>query len=272
MLIYNHPLYPFGRAPDLEVEVILTVSNRQSFSPATWHATLTPTHVVPRQPMLNAISWSPIRLDCVDCIVQDVKDTPSISSSSVPAPKRLPRLPVLSGLCLFASPLALDFLQLLIPLLLDFRRGAAQADKELRALELFRQPHARPQLGVFGSELPDLGDLGGREVVFLLLPRAQHGADRTGVVWLLCPRSIARSRWRCGAGSRGDHAPSGVVLGQELLRCVVDIGRARGRVEDDVILGFGGRGRERGIWLDAESFSCAAEGRGVAAAGEAHPL
>jgi hypothetical protein len=230
--------------------------------------------------MLNAIHllvFDPI-VCVVDCIVQDVKNHAEylkpILSSSVPAPKRLPRLPVLSGLCLFASPLALDFLQLLIPLLLDFRRGAAQADEELRALELFRQSHPRPQLGVFGSELPDLGDLGGREVVFLLLSRAQHATDcAAGGVWLLCsPRRIARSRWRCGAGSRGDDAPSGVVLWQKLLRCVVDVGRAGGRVEDDVILGFGGRGRERGIWLDAESFSCAAEGRGMAAAGEAHPL
>jgi hypothetical protein len=53
---------------------------------------------------------------------------------------------------------------------------------------------------------------------------------------------------------------------------VVDIGRAGGRVEDDVILGFGGRGRERSVWLHAESFSCAAERGGMAAAGEAHPL
>ena len=53
---------------------------------------------------------------------------------------------------------------------------------------------------------------------------------------------------------------------------MVDVGRAGGGVEDDVILGMGGRGREGGVWFDAESFSCAAEGRGVAAAGEAHPL
>jgi len=234
--------------------------------------------------MLNAIHLlvsDPI-VGVVDCIVQDVKvhaKYPSLGlRSRIPTPKRLPRLPVLPGLCLFASPLALDFFQLLISLFLDFRRGAAQADEELRALELFRQSHARPHLGVFGSELPDLVDLGGREVVFLLLSRTQHGADAHagGVCGLLCgPRSIARSRWGCGAGrSRGDRtqAPSRVVLRQELLGCVVDIGRAGGRVEDDVILGFGGRGRERGIWLDAESFSCAAEGRGVAAAGEAHPL
>lgn len=53
---------------------------------------------------------------------------------------------------------------------------------------------------------------------------------------------------------------------------MVDIGRAGGGVEDNVILGFRGRGRERGVWLDAESFSCAAEGGGMAAAGEANPL
>ena len=116
----------------------------------------------------------------------------------------------------------------------------------------------------------------GRAVAWTSCDLPGADAHAGGVCGLLCgPRSIARSRWGCGAGrSRGDRtqAPSGVVLRQELLGCVVDIGRAGGRVEDDVILGFGGRGRERGIWLDAESFSCAAEGRGVAAAGEAHPL
>jgi hypothetical protein len=128
--------------------------------------------------MLNAISCS--FTVCVNCIVQDVKLELSLPSSSVSPPKRLPRLPVLPGLCLFASPLALDLLQLLIPLLLDFGRRAAQTDEKLRALELFRQSHPRPHLGVFGSELPDLRDLGWREVVFLLLSRAQDVAHCRG--------------------------------------------------------------------------------------------
>jgi hypothetical protein len=53
---------------------------------------------------------------------------------------------------------------------------------------------------------------------------------------------------------------------------MVDIRRTGRRVEDDVILGFSGRGREGGIWLHAESFSCAAEGGNIAAAGEADPF
>lgn len=55
----------------------------------------------------------------------------SLPSSSVPAPKCLPRLSVFPRLGLFASPPGLDLRQLLIPLLLDFRRGAAQAHEEL---------------------------------------------------------------------------------------------------------------------------------------------
>ena len=139
---------------------------------------------------MPSISWSsnPI-VGVVDCIVQDVKvhaKYPSLGlRSRIPTPKRLPRLPVLPGLCLFASPLALDFFQLLISLLLDFRRGAAQADEELRALELFRQSHACPHLGVFGSELPDLIHLGGREVVFLF---AEAGAEDTGSAAGRCER------------------------------------------------------------------------------------
>lgn len=54
--------------------------------------------------------------------------------------------------------------------------------------------------------------------------------------------------------------------------CVIDIRRTGWRVEDNVILGFGGRGSEGGIWLHAESFSCAAEGGNIATAGEADPF
>lgn len=54
--------------------------------------------------------------------------------------------------------------------------------------------------------------------------------------------------------------------------CVIDIRRTGRRVEDDVILGFGGRGSEGGNWLHAESFSCAAERGNIATAGEADPF
>jgi hypothetical protein len=53
---------------------------------------------------------------------------------------------------------------------------------------------------------------------------------------------------------------------------VIDIRRTGRRVEDDVILGMGGRGCEGGIWLHAESFSCAAEGGNIAATGETDPF
>ena len=107
----------------------------------------------------------------------------SLPNSSVPAPKRLPRLPVFPRLRLFASPLGLDLHQLLISLLLDFRRGAAQAHEELRARELLGQFHSGPDLGVLLPQLANLLDLSRCEVVLLLILRPHCSRKYARVAW-----------------------------------------------------------------------------------------
>lgn len=66
--------------------------------------------------------------------------------------------------------------------------------------------------------------------------------------------------------------PPRIALGQKFQWRVVDVRRAAGRVEDDVVLGFGFGGEEGGVGFHAEGFAGAAEGGLVAAAGVADPV
>lgn len=72
-----------------------------------------------------------------------------LRQDSFSPPQLLALLPVLPGLVLGATPSALDVVELLLPLLGNLGCGAAQADEELRAVELLGQTHTGPLSGVF---------------------------------------------------------------------------------------------------------------------------
>lgn len=85
-----------------------------------------------------------------------------------PPPQLLPLLPILPGVRLGPPPSLLDSLELGLPLIGHFGRLGAQAHEKLRASKLLSQTHSRPCAGVGGTQGADLGDFGGRQVVFLL--------------------------------------------------------------------------------------------------------
>lgn len=176
-------------------------------------------------------------------------------------PPQLPSLrPVLSRIGPPPPPPRLRILQHLSLLLLPFlTRLAHQGDEKGRTVELLRQRRSRPGERILAPQFPDLLDLRFVEVVGLLVRFAHR--RRQGLVLLFVGVGVAEGL--------GQELTARIAGGEEFGGRVVDGGSGRGRVEDDVVLGWGGagrEGREGWVWFYPEAFRGAAGGGFMAAA------
>lgn len=95
----------------------------------------------------------------------------SCTTSSIPPPKRLPRLPLLSRLRLPPPPPLLNLSQLSISLIRNLGRHTTKTDEELRTLEFLRQSYPCPLSRIRLSQSSYLFYLVLAEMVFLLVLR-----------------------------------------------------------------------------------------------------